>query len=104
MTDTTDLASLASARAANYPTAAQASTTTLPDPTLRDLWRGIVKRYELAFAVRATTYAVIFAIGLALGGRMSAPVPQACQPVRIVKAATVDPLDEEISNDVAIGE
>ena len=91
MTDTTALAALASARAANYPPAAQAAATPASDPTLRDLWRGIVKRYELAFTARATTYAVIFAIGLALGGRMSAPAPKACQPAKIVKAIAADP-------------
>ena len=103
MTDITALAALASARAANYPPAAQAAATSANDPTLRDLWRGIVKRYELAFTIRATTYAVAFAIGLALGGRMSTPVPQACPPVKIVKVAAIDSLDDEASNDIAIG-
>jgi hypothetical protein len=99
MTDTTDLASLARARAANYPPAAQASTTASPDPTLRDLWRGIVKRYELAFTVRATTYAVIFAVGLAIGKRPLAP-PVCPAPVKVMQSALV-PLEPD---DIAISE
>lgn len=76
-----DLARLAAERAKIHPAAPVPDpvpqTPAIPDPTIVDWWRGFVRRYNMRFTLRATTYSVVFAIGLALG-KGSKPVPFAC--------------------------
>lgn len=69
----------------------------VPDATLADLWRGIVHRYHLRFTIRATTYSVLFAIGLALGSCNRKP----CDCVTVKKHTIT--LGDNRASDIGIG-